>query len=228
VLGRLLVRYLARYKWLLLGVLVFQFASALAYLFLPRLNADIIDQGVALGDTGFIWRTGLLMLLISLGQIIASVIATVLAARAAMATGRDIRADVFAKVSNFSEKEISQFGAGSLITRNTNDVQQVQTLAMMGATMMLTAPMLAIGGIIMAVRQDVGLSWLIAVSVPVLLVFALSVIWRMVPLFRAYQRKLDVINRVMREQLTGVRVVRALFVSPLRWTDFGMPTPTSW
>jgi ATP-binding cassette subfamily B multidrug efflux pump len=220
VLGRLLVRYLARYKWLLLGVLVFQFASALAYLFLPRLNADIIDQGVALGDTGFIWRTGLLMLLISLGQIIASVIATVLAARAAMATGRDIRADVFAKVSNFSEKEISQFGAGSLITRNTNDVQQVQTLAMMGATMMLTAPMLAIGGIFMAVRQDVGLSWLIAVSVPVLLVFALSVIWRMVPLFRAYQRKLDVINRVMREQLTGVRVVRAFVREPIEVDRF--------
>ncbi len=209
MLGKLLVHYLARYRWLLLGVLVFQFASALASLYLPRLNADIIDKGVTLADTGYIWRTGALMLVISFGQIVASIIATYLAARAAMGAGRDIRADVFAKVSGFSEREVSHFGAGSLITRNTNDVQQVQMLAMMGATMLVTAPMLAIGGIIMAVRQDVGLSWIIAVSVPVLLLVAVLIISRMVPLFRSYQRKLDAVNRVMREQLTGVRVIRA-------------------
>src|SRR5690606_22466580 len=138
---------------------------------------------------------------------IASVIATFFAARAAMGAGRDIRADVFAKVSGFSEREVSQFGAGSLITRNTNDVQQVQMLAMMGATMFVTAPLLAIGGIIMAVQQDVGLSWLIAVSVPTLLIVAVLIIGRMVPLFRGNQKKLDAINRIMREQLTGVRVV---------------------
>jgi ATP-binding cassette subfamily B protein len=137
------------------------------------------------------------------------VVATYFAAKAAMSVGRDIRSDVFARVSGFSEREVSQFGAGSLITRNTNDVQQVQMLAMMGATMFVTAPLLAIGGIIMAVQQDVGLSWLIAVSVPVLLVVAVLVIARMVPLFRRNQGKLDQINRVMREQLTGVRVVRA-------------------
>ena len=209
VLGKLLVRYLSRYRWLLVGVLVFQFASALAALYLPRLNADIIDKGVAQADTGYIWRTGLFMLAVSFGQITASIIATYFAARAAMGVGRDIRADVFSRVSGFSEREVSLFGAGSLITRNTNDVQQVQMLAMMGATMFVTAPLLAIGGIIMAVQQDVGLSWLIAVSVPVLLIVAVIIISRMVPLFRINQRRIDSVNRIMREQLTGVRVVRA-------------------
>ena len=209
MLGKLLFRYLSRYWPLLVGVLVFQFISALAALYLPRLNADIINEGVATADTDYIWRTGVWMLVVSLGQIVCSVIATFFAAKAAMSVGRDIRSDVFARVSGFSEREVSQFGAGSLITRNTNDVQQVQMLAMMGATMFVTAPLLAIGGIIMAVQQDVGLSWLIAVSVPALLIVAALVIWRMVPLFRRNQGKLDQINRVMREQLTGVRVVRA-------------------
>lgn len=209
MLGKLLVRYLKEYRWLLLGVLVFQFASAMASLYLPRLNADIIDNGVATGDTGYIWSTGVVMLAISLGQITASIIATYFAARAAMAAGRDIRRDVYGKVSAFSEREVSKFGPGSLITRNTNDVQQVQMLAMMGATMLVTAPLLAIGGIIMALQQDVGLSWLIAVSVPLLLVIVAIIISRMVPLFRAFQGKLDAVNRIMREQLTGVRVVRA-------------------
>jgi len=209
VLGKLLIRYLSRYRWLLVAILVFQAASAIATLYLPRLNADIINLGVARGDTGFIWSQGGLMLVISLGQIVASVIATYFAARAAMAAGRDIRLDVFERVSGFSERELSQFGAGSLITRNTNDVQQVQMLAMMGATMLVSAPLLAIGGIVMALQQDVGLSWLIAVAVPALLVVAGLIIARMVPLFRSYQTKLDAVNRVMREQLTGVRVVRA-------------------
>ncbi len=209
MLGRLLVRYLKTYRWLLAGVLVFQFASAIANLYLPRLNADIIDQGVARGDTGYIWSHGLLMLAISFGQILAAIVATFFAARAAMAAGRDIRRDVFDRVSAFSEREISRFGAGSLITRNTNDVQQVQMLAMMAATMLVTAPLLAIGGVVMALQQDVGLSWLIGVSVPTLLLVAGILISRMVPLFRSYQRKLDVVNRVLREQLTGVRVVRA-------------------
>ncbi len=209
MLGKLLVRYLARYKWLLLAVLVFQFTSALATLYLPRLNEDIINKGVALSDTEYIWRTGLFMLAVSLGQIVAAVIATYFAARAAMGAGRDIRADVFAKVSGFSEREVSRFGAGSLITRNTNDVQQVQMMAMMGATMLVTAPLLAIGGVIFAVQTNAGLSWIIAVSVPLLLLVAAIVVGRMVPLFRSYQGKLDAVNRVLREQLTGVRVVRA-------------------
>ena len=209
MLGKLLFRYLSRYWPLLVGVLIFQFASALATLYLPRLNADIINLGVATADTGYIWRTGGWMLLVSLGQIVCAIIATYFAAKAAMSIGRDIRNDVFARVSSFSEREVSQFGAGSLITRNTNDVQQVQMLAMMGATMFVTAPLLAIGGIIMAVQQDVGLSWLIAISVPLLLIAAAIIIGQMVPLFRRNQGKLDGINRIMREQLTGVRVVRA-------------------
>ena len=209
MLGRLLLQYLKPYRWLLLGVLVFQFASALASLYLPSLNADIIDNGVAKGDTAYIWSTGAVMLAISLGQITSAIIATFFAARAAMQVGRDLRRDIFRRVSEFSEREVSQFGAGSLITRNTNDVQQVQMLAMMGATMLVSAPLLAIGGIIMALRQDVGLSWIIGVAVPVLLVIAVLIIGRMVPLFRGLQAKLDGINRIMREQLTGVRVVRA-------------------
>ncbi len=209
MLGKLLVRYLGAYKWWLAGILVFQFLSAMASLYLPRLNADIIDKGVSVGDTAYIWSRGGFMLAIALGQIIASIIATYFAARAAMSAGRDIRRDVYEKVSGFSEREVSTFGAGTLITRNTNDVQQVQMLAMMGATMLVTAPLLAIGGIIMALQQDVGLSWLIGVAVPVLLVVAGFIISRMVPLFRQYQGKLDNVNLVMREQLTGVRVVRA-------------------
>jgi len=209
VLGKLLVRYLSRYWWLLLLVVVLQFASVMASLNLPQINADIINKGVAKADIGYIWARGGFMLLVSLGQIVASVLATFFAARMAMAAGRDIRADVFARVSGFSEREVSQFGAGSLITRNTNDVQQVQMLAMMGATMFVTAPLLAIGGIIYAIQTDIGLSWLIAVSVPLLLIIAVLIIGRMVPLFRANQRKIDNVNSIMREQLTGVRVVRA-------------------
>ena len=149
------------------------------------------------------------MLAISLGQIIAAIIATYFAAKAAMRAGRDIRNDVFDKVSAFSEREVSQFGPGSLITRNTNDVQQVQMLAMAGATMLVSAPLLAIGGIFMALQQDVGLSWLIWTSVLVILVVAGVVLLRMVPLFRSYQKRLDAVNRILREQLTGIRVVRA-------------------
>jgi ATP-binding cassette, subfamily B, multidrug efflux pump len=209
MLGKLLIRYLRPYRWLLAGVLLFQFASAMASLYLPSLNADIINKGVAKGDVSYIWSTGVVMLVISLGQIACAIVATYFAAKAAMLMGRDIRDGVFERVSAFSEREVSQFGPGSLITRNTNDVQQVQMLAMMGATMLVSAPMLAIGGIIMALRQDVGLSWLIAVAVPALLIMAGLIIGRMVPLFRRYQKKLDAVNRIMREQLTGIRVVRA-------------------
>jgi ATP-binding cassette subfamily B multidrug efflux pump len=220
MLGKILFRYLRPYRRQLVAVLVFQFAAALASLYLPTLNGNIIDEGVAQGDTGYIWTTGLLMLAISLGQITASVIATYFAARAAMQAGRDIRNDVFERVSAFSEREVSQFGAGSLITRNTNDVTQVQMLAMMGATMLVSAPLLAIGGIIMAVRQDVGLSWIIAVVVPVLLLIVGLIISRMVPLFRMFQKRLDAVNRVMREQLTGIRVVRAFVREPIEEERF--------
>jgi ATP-binding cassette subfamily B protein len=191
------------------AVLVFQFASAMGMLWLPRLNANIIDRGVAVGDTAYIWRTGGIMLAASFAQIIAAVIATYCAAKASMAVGRDLRNDVYHRISGFSEREVSNFGAGSLITRNTNDVQQVQMMAMTGSTMLINAPIMAIGGIVMAIRQDLELSWVIAVAVPILLVVAILIVTRMVPLFKAYQEKLDDLNRILREQLTGVRVVRA-------------------
>ena len=209
MLVRLLRRHLQPYTGLLLCVLVLQFAQVMASLYLPTLNADIIDKGVATGDTGYIWRTGAFMLAVSVGQGLCTVAATYLAARAAMSMGRDLRGAVFERVSGFSEREISAFGAGSLITRNTNDVQQVQMLVMMSCTMLVTAPVMAVGGIIMAVTRAPGLSWLIAVSVPVLLVAVGFIVSRMLPLFRSYQDKLDAINRVMREQLTGIRVIRA-------------------
>ena len=209
MLVRLLRRHLRPYTGLLVCVLVLQFAQVMASLYLPTLNADIIDKGVATGDTGYIWRMGAFMLGVSLAQGVCSVAATYLAARAAMSMGRDLRGEVFDRVSGFSEREISAFGAGSLITRNTNDVQQVQMLVMMSATMLVTAPVMAVGGIVMAVTRAPGLSWLIGVSVPVLLVAVGLIVSRMLPLFRSYQDKLDAINRVMREQLTGIRVIRA-------------------
>ena len=209
MLLRLLRTHLRPYTGLLVCVLVLQFAEVMASLYLPTLNADIIDKGVATGDTGYIWRMGAFMLVVSVGQGVCSVAATYLAARSAMSMGRDLRGEVFERVSGFSEREITAFGAGSLITRNTNDVQQVQMLVMMGCTMLVTAPVMAVGGIIMAITRAPSLSWLIGVSVPVLLVAVGLIVGRMLPLFRSYQDKLDAINRVMREQLTGIRVIRA-------------------
>ena len=209
MLGKLLARYLGPYKWYIVGVIVFQMVSVIAALYLPTLNAQIIDQGVAQGNIGLIWQRGGWMLAIAFIQITASVLALLLAARAAMAMGRDIRNAVYTNVSGFSEREVNHFGPGSLITRNTNDVQQVQMLAMMGSTMLVMAPLMAIGGIVMALRQDASLSWILAVAIPVLLVAAGLIMVRLIPLFREYQERLDTVNLVLREQLTGVRVVRA-------------------
>jgi ATP-binding cassette subfamily B multidrug efflux pump len=209
VLGRLLVRYL-RPAWpLIVGVLVFQIAQSLASLWLPTLNANIIDDGVIKGDIGYIWRTGVVMLVVSLGQIVCAIVAVYFGSRLAMGMGRDLRGDLFRRVVSFSQREVGQFGAPSLITRNTNDVQQVQMLVQMSATLMVSAPILAIGGVIFAIQQDVGLSWLMAVSVPVLLILVSLIVVRMVPAFRSMQRKIDRVNQIMREQLTGIRVVRA-------------------
>lgn len=209
MLWKLLVEYLRPHRQLLIAVVVFQLAQSIASLYLPTLNADIIDEGVAKGDTGVILSLGALMLAITLLQIICAVIAVYFGAKAAMGTGRDLRGAIFSRVGEFSEQEVTRFGAPSLITRSTNDVQQVQQLVLMGATMMVAAPMLAIGGVIMAVRQDVQLSWLIAVAVPALMIGVGLIIVRMVPLFRKMQKRIDTVNRVLREQLTGIRVVRA-------------------
>ncbi|MEK0153885.1 ABC transporter ATP-binding protein [Arthrobacter oryzae] len=209
MLWKLLVEYLRPQRRLLIAVVIFQLAQSIASLYLPTLNADIIDEGVAKGDTGVILSLGSLMLGITLLQIACAVVAVYFGAKAAMALGRDLRGAIFTRVGEFSEQEVTRFGAPSLITRSTNDVQQVQQLVLMSATMMVAAPMLAVGGVIMAVRQDAQLSWLIAVSVPLLLIAVALIITRMVPLFRKMQVRIDTVNRVLREQLTGIRVVRA-------------------
>src|SRR5690554_251176 len=209
MLLRILKRYLKPHWPLLVAVGVFQLAQSLASLYLPSLNADIIDDGVATGDIGRIMMLGGIMLGVTLLQVACAIAAVYFGARAAMGLGRDLRAAVFSRVSEFSEREVSQFGAPSLITRTTNDVQQVQMVVLMTCTLFVSAPILAIGGVIMALQQDVGLSWLMAVSIPVLLLSIGGIIIRMVPLFRKMQERIDTVNRVLREQLIGIRVVRA-------------------
>ncbi|WP_427115901.1 ABC transporter ATP-binding protein [Pseudarthrobacter scleromae] len=209
MLWKLLVEYLRPHRKLLAAVVIFQLAQSIASLYLPTLNADIIDEGVAKANIGYILSLGGVMLGITLLQIVCAVIAVYFAAKAAMGVGRDLRGAIFKRVGEFSEQEVTKFGAPSLITRSTNDVQQVQQLVLMSATMLVTAPMLSIGGVIMAIRQDVQLSWLIAVAVPVLLIAVGLITARMVPLFRKMQKRIDTVNRVLREQLTGIRVVRA-------------------
>ncbi|WP_396668590.1 ABC transporter ATP-binding protein [Microbacterium sp. R86528] len=209
MLGKLLGRYL-RPAWLLIvAVVIFQLAQSIASLLLPTLNADIIDNGVVVGDIPYIWSTGGVMLAISFVQIICAIVAVYFGSRLAMGIGRDLRNDLFHRVVAFSQREVGQFGPPSLITRNTNDVYQVQMLVQGSAALMISAPMLAIGGVIMAVRQDAGLSWLMVVSIPVLLVIVSLIVWRMVPAFTQMQKRIDRVNQIMREQLTGMRVVRA-------------------
>jgi len=209
VLGRLLVRYLKPAWLLILGVVVFQLAQSIASLMLPTLNANIIDNGVVTGDIDYILQTGVVMLGVSLVQVVCSIVAVYFGSRLAMGMGREVRGDLFHRVVAFSQREVGQFGAPSLITRNTNDVQQVQMLVQVSATLMVSAPMLAIGGVIMAVRQDAGLSWLMAVSIPILLVIVGLIVVRMVPAFTQMQKRIDRVNQITREQLTGIRVIRA-------------------
>ena len=209
MLLKLLGRFLRPHWRLLVGVIVFQLAQSLLSLWLPTLNADIIDNGVVKGDTNYILWVGAGMLGVTVLQVACSITAVYFGAKVAMRVGRDLRSAIFVKVGEFSEREVSSFGAPSLITRNTNDVQQVQMLVLMTCTLLISAPILAIGGIILALQQDIQLSWLIVVSVPVLLIAVSLIIVRMVPLFRLMQVRIDKVNKVLREQLTGIRVVRA-------------------
>ncbi|WP_026373616.1 ABC transporter ATP-binding protein [Agrococcus lahaulensis] len=209
MLWKLIVRSVRPSMLSLLLVVLFQFVQSVLTLMLPTINADIIDEGVLRGDTGTVWRLGVLMLALSLGQVAANVLAILFGARLAMRAGRDLRADLFGKVGDFSEQDVQRFGAASLITRNTNDVQQVQMLILMSCTMLLSAPMMAVGGVVMAIRADATLSWLIAVSVPLMLVVLGFLVSRLVPIFRQLQERIDRINKVLREQLTGIRVIRA-------------------
>jgi len=216
----LLRHYLRPYRRLLLAVVVLQLIGTMASLYLPSLNADIIDNGIAKGDTGYILRTGGWMLLISLLQICCAIAAVYFGARTAMSFGRDVRAAIFHRVGMFSGREVAKFGAPSLITRNTNDVQQVQMLVVTTCTMLIAAPIMCVGGVIMALREDVGLSWLMGISVPVLVVAIGLIIRKMVPSFRLMQKRIDTINRVLREQITGIRVVRAFVREPIETRRF--------
>lgn len=218
MLIRLLRVYLRRYRRELGMVLALQLLATIALLYLPSLNAAIIDNGVVKGNIHYILVTGAWMLGVTLAQIAASIGAVYFGAMAAMAFGRDIRSAVFHRVGAFSAREVGRFGAPSLITRNTNDVQQVQMLILMGCTVFVAAPITCIGGIILALRESVGLSWLMVVAVPVLAVSIGLIMSRMVPQFRLMQKRIDVVNRVMREQLSGIRVVRA-FVREDHETD---------
>ncbi len=214
MLIRLLRSHLRPYRRPLLWVVLLQALQAAAGLYLPRLNARIIDRGVATGDTGYIWRTGGIMLAATLAQVALSVVAVYIGSKVAMAFGRDVRKDLFDRVTDFSAREVGALGAPSLITRITNDVQQVQMLVQMGLTMLVAAPITAIGGIIMALREDVGLSWLLFVSIPLLLLIVGNIIRQMVPEFQRMQDRIDNLNRVLREQITGMRVVRAFVREP--------------
>jgi ATP-binding cassette subfamily B protein len=221
VLVRLLRTYLVPYRTLLAAVIVLQLFGTLAALYLPSLNADIIDNGVAKADTGYILRTGTMMLAVTLVQVVCSVAAVYFGARTAMGFGRDTRAAVFHQVGAFSSREVTRFGAPSLITRTTNDVQQVQIVVLLTCTLMISAPIMCVGGIIMALRQDLGLSWLIVVSVTILVAAIAMIISRMVPQFRLMQTRIDVVNRVLREQISGIRVVRAFVREPVERQRFG-------
>ncbi len=217
----LLRSHLGPYKGAIAIVLFFQLVQTLANLYLPGLNADIIDEGVVLGDTGFIVRTGAIMLGVTVLQVVCTIIAVFYGARTAMALGRDLRASVFTSVQSFAAREMAQFGAPTLITRSTNDVQQVQMLVFMGLTMLLTAPIMAVGGIFMALRQDVELSGLLVVVIPALAISVGLVIRRMRPLFRVMQARIDTINEVMREQIMGIRVIRAFVKEEHETARFG-------
>ncbi|MYX11476.1 ATP-binding cassette domain-containing protein [Streptomyces sp. SID8375] len=190
-------------------IVLLQLIQTLATLYLPTLNADIIDNGVVKGDTGYILRVGGYMVAVTLLQILCATGAVYFGARTAMALGRDIRAAVFDRVQSFSAREVGAFGAPSLITRTTNDVQQVQMLVLMTFTMMVSAPIMCVGGVIMALNQDVPLSGLLLVIVPVLGILVSLIVRRMRPLFRGMQERIDTVNRVLREQITGIRVIRA-------------------
>ncbi len=216
----LLRRYVRPYRGLLIVVATLQVISTLASLYLPTINADIIDQGVAKGDTPAIVRLGGVMLGVTALQVVCAVGAVFFGSRASVGFGRDLRSSIFRHVLGFSSTETALFGAPTLLTRTTNDVQQIQLLVQMTSTMLITAPIMGVGGIAMAVHQDAGLSWLLLISVPVLALANYLVIRHLLPIFRSMQRLIDGINRVLREQMAGIRVVRAFARESLERSRF--------
>jgi len=214
MLFRLLRTHLGRYRRELALVMLFQTIQTIAALMLPSLNADIIDKGVITGDSGYIWSRGSIMLAVALVQVGFAIGAVYYGSRVAMGFGRDVRQELFDTVLGYSTREVGHFGAPSLITRITNDVTQIQMLVQMTCTLLVAAPIMVVGGVIMALREDVGLSAILLVSVPVLLLIVGNVLARMVPTFRRMQERIDGVNRILREQITGIRVVRAFVREP--------------
>jgi ATP-binding cassette subfamily B protein len=214
MLKRLLSTVLSKYKGLLWVVIAFQAIQAVAGLFLPTLNSYIINNGIVKEDLGYIWRMGALMLLVTVLQVAFSVTAVYYGSKVAMGFGRDVRRSLFHQVNDFSAREVATFGAPSLITRITNDVQQVQMLVLMTCTLLLSAPFTSIGGVFLAMDQDLGLSRILMFSIPILAVLLGLIIGSMVPSFRKMQERIDRINEILREQLTGIRIVRAFVREP--------------
>ena len=213
-LALLALRHARPYWGSILAVLVLQLVSTLAALYLPSLNAKVIDQGVAKGDTDFIWATGTTMVVVCFIQVAAAIGGIYFGARTAMAMGRDLRREVYHRVNALGALDVGRFGTATLITRNTNDVQQVQMLVLMALNFMVSTPIMCIGGIVMALREDLGLSWLLWVSVPLLFVVVGFLVVKLLPLFREMQERIDTVNAVLREQITGIRVIRAFVREP--------------
>ncbi|PJJ45133.1 ATP-binding cassette subfamily B protein [Glutamicibacter mysorens] len=209
MLLKLILKHSKPYAGWIAAVVILQLATTMATLYLPSLNAKIIDVGVVNADIDYIWRTGGLMLVVALIQVATAVAAVYFGAKTSMSVGRDVRQAVFEKVATFSAQDVNKFGAATLITRGTNDVQQIQMLTLMALNFMITAPIMSIGGVIMAIREDPGLSWLVWVSVPLVLIVVGLLVIKLMPLFRDMQTRIDGINGVLREQITGIRVVRA-------------------
>ncbi|MCV7280450.1 ABC transporter ATP-binding protein [Mycolicibacterium flavescens] len=221
MLWALLRRYARPYRGLLAVVAALQVISTLASLYLPTVNAAIIDDGVAVGDLRRIVELGGVMLAVTGLQVVCAIGAVYFGSRAGMGFGRDLRSAIFHHVTGFSAEDTARFGAPSLLTRTTNDVQQIQLLVQLTCTMLITAPIMSVGGIVMAIHQDAGLSWLLLVSVPVLAAANYWIVRHLLPIFRRLQRQIDGINRVMREQLAGLRVIRAFAREPFERTRFG-------
>lgn len=222
MLTRLLKTYLRKYRGWLVIIVVLQTVQTMATLTLPTLNANIIDKGIATGDTAYIWRMGGVMLVVTLIQVCFAIGAVYYGSKTAMGFGADVRSGLFHKVTGFSAQEVGYHGAPSLITRITNDVTQVQMLVVMSCTMLVAAPIMALGGIFMAVREDGSLSLILLVSVPALAISVGSVIVRLVPQFERMQERIDRVNAVLREQITGIRVVRAFVREPDEVERFGL------
>jgi ATP-binding cassette subfamily B multidrug efflux pump len=221
VLIGLLRKGLRPYKRWLVLIVVFQIVQATCTLILPTLNADIIDNGALKGDTDYIWKFGAIMLVVTLVQVVFAIAATFYGSRSAMGFGRDVRRDLFHTVMGYSAREVGQFGAPSLITRITNDVQQVQVFTLMSLTLFITAPIMIVGGIFFAVREDGPLSLIILVAIPFLVLSVGQVAWRMHPQFTKMQDRIDRVNQVLREQISGIRVVRAFVREPDETARFG-------